>query len=85
MSTGKIITRRQCRAGRALLGWSQERLAQAAQVSVPTVTNFENGVSMPVRNNLVAIRTALEAAGVLFIPANGGGPGVRLREPVEDD
>ena len=84
MSTGKM-TRRQCRAGRALLGWSQERLAQAAQVAVPTVTNFENGVSMPVRNNLLAIRTAIETAGVVFIPSNGGGPGVRLRDPVEED
>jgi hypothetical protein len=27
------------------------------------------------------IRTALEAAGVEFIPENGGGPGVRLRKP----
>ena len=85
MSTGKIVTRRQCRAGRALLGWSQERLAQAAQVAVPTVTNFENGVSTPVRNNLLAVRSALETAGVVLIPANGGGPGVRLREPIEDD
>jgi hypothetical protein len=34
---------------------------------------------MTAPNNL-AIRWALEAAGVEFIDANGGGPGVRLRE-----
>jgi hypothetical protein len=33
---------------------------------------------MTVPNNL-AIRLALEAAGVEFIDANGGGPRVRLR------
>jgi hypothetical protein len=35
--------------------------------------------SMTAVNNL-AIRRALEDAGVDFIEANGGGPGVRLRE-----
>jgi hypothetical protein len=33
--------------------------------------------SLTAANNL-AIRSALEAAGVEFINANGGGPGVRL-------
>ncbi|WP_241239829.1 hypothetical protein [Silicimonas algicola] len=28
---------------------------------------------------MTAIRAAFEAAGVEFIPQNGGGPGVRLR------
>jgi hypothetical protein len=31
--------------------------------------------------NALVIRLALEAAGVEFIDANGGGPGVRLRKP----
>ena len=31
--------------------------------------------------NDLAVRRALEAAGVEFIDENGGGPGVRLREP----
>jgi hypothetical protein len=31
-------------------------------------------------NNMSAIRTALEAAGVEFIDENGGGAGVRLRK-----
>ena len=30
--------------------------------------------------NEAAVRAALEAAGVEFIPENGGGPGVRLRK-----
>ena len=35
--------------------------------------------SLTVANDL-AVRRALEAAGVEFIDENGGGPGVRLRE-----
>jgi hypothetical protein len=31
--------------------------------------------------NDLAIRRALEAAGVEFIDENGGGPGVRLQKP----
>jgi hypothetical protein len=31
--------------------------------------------------NDLAIRRALEAAGIEFIDENGGGPGVRLRKP----
>lgn len=30
--------------------------------------------------NADAVRRALEAAGILFIPENGNGPGVRLRD-----
>jgi hypothetical protein len=32
------------------------------------------------KNNVAAVRSALEAAGVEFIAENGGGPGVRLRK-----
>jgi hypothetical protein len=39
----------------------------------------ENETSMTVANDL-AVRRALEAAGVEFIDGNGGGPGVRLRK-----
>ena len=39
----------------------------------------ENGTSLTAANEL-AIRRALEAAGVEFIDENGGGPGVRLRK-----
>jgi hypothetical protein len=39
----------------------------------------EAGTS-PTPPNELAIRRALEAAGVEFIEENGGGPGVRLRK-----
>jgi transcriptional regulator with XRE-family HTH domain len=79
------LTRRQCRAARALLGWSQERLAESAQVSQSTIANFESGFSVPMRNNLVVVRQVLEEAGIEFIPSNGGGQGVRLRVPLDED
>ncbi|MBN8872856.1 MAG: helix-turn-helix transcriptional regulator [Rhodospirillales bacterium] len=69
----------QCRAGRGLVNWSQERLAEAAEVSVTALRNFERGATQPMRRNLAALRAALEAGGVEFIEENGGGPGVRLR------
>lgn len=75
------MTPEQCRAARGLTNVSQEELAKAARVGASTVRNFEAGRSMPVTNNLLAIREALEAMGVVFIPENGGGAGVRLRKP----
>ena len=32
-------------------------------------------------DNLARVKSALETAGVDFIPENGGGAGVRLRKP----
>ncbi|WP_275891104.1 helix-turn-helix transcriptional regulator [Gluconobacter frateurii] len=70
----------QCRGARGMLGISQTELAEAASVSRQTIVDFERGARTPYTNNLTAIRRALEAAGVEFIPQNGGGPGVRLKE-----
>jgi transcriptional regulator with XRE-family HTH domain len=75
-----MITAEQCRAARGLLNWSQQDLAQHAGIGVVTVHQFEAGASQPRRATLDVIRRAFEAGGVEFIDANGGGPGVRLRE-----
>ena len=75
------ITPALCRAARGLLGWNQDGLAKAAKVGLNTLRNFEAGRSAPMTNNLAAIQTALEGAGVLFIPENGGGVGLRFQNP----
>jgi transcriptional regulator with XRE-family HTH domain len=77
------LTSAQIRAARALLRWSAEDLARASALGVTTVRRAElteDETSMTAANDL-AVRRALEAAGVDFIEGNGGGPGVRLRQP----
>ena len=81
-SRGQPLTSAQIRSGRALIRWSAEDLARASAVGVTTIRRAElteSETSMTVANDL-AVRHALEAAGVEFIDANGGGPGVRLRK-----
>jgi predicted transcriptional regulator len=74
-----MITPAQIRAARALIEWKQTDLAKAAGVSEMSVKNIERGTTDPRVSTLQAIRTALEAAGVIFIASNGDGPGVRLK------
>jgi transcriptional regulator with XRE-family HTH domain len=74
------ITGSQCRAARGLIGMDQNTLAEAASVARGTLIDFERGNRTPGANNIAAIRTALEAAGVEFIAENGGGAGVRLKK-----
>jgi transcriptional regulator with XRE-family HTH domain len=75
------LTTAQLRAARALLEWSVDDLASIADVHRNTVLRAEKGeASGP---TLAAIRLALEGAGVQFIPRNGGGEGVRLKEATE--
>lgn len=71
----------QCRGARALLNLSQVELAGCAHIARATLADFERGIRMPTYNNLRAIQGALEAAGVIFVSANGGGTGVRLHQP----
>jgi transcriptional regulator with XRE-family HTH domain len=79
-----MITSAQCRAGRGLLAWSQQELADAAGVGVVTVHQLEAGTSEPRRATLEVLRRAFEKAGVEFIDENGGGPGVRLRKSAKE-
>jgi transcriptional regulator with XRE-family HTH domain len=72
------LTAAQSRMARAALGLGVRDLAKAAGVSPDTVARLERGEDLRPAT-VAAIRAALEAAGVVFIPQNGGGPGVRLR------
>ncbi len=57
-------------------------LASAANVSVPTLRRMEAsaGPAAGLLNNVLAVRRALEAAGIIFVESNGEGPGVRVRK-----
>ena len=76
-----MTTASQLRAARALLGWSQPQVAEAAGLSTMTIKRAE-GTGKPAASAeaIAAIRTALDSAGVEFIEQNGSGPGVRLKE-----
>jgi hypothetical protein len=80
---GKPLVSDQIRAARALLRWSAEDLARESAVSVATIRRAELTDKETLMNaaNDLAIRHALEAAGIEFIDENGGGPGVRLKKP----
>ena len=79
-----MVTPEQCRAGRALLAWSQQQLAAKARVAIVTVQQLEAGIGQPRWATLDVIRRALETAGVEFIAENGGGAGVRLRKRAKE-
>ena len=76
------ISIRQIKAARSLLGWSQDDLAERSGVSKPTIGRLEAIDSDdPIGGRPEtgeALVSALEKAGVEFIPENGGGAGVRL-------
>lgn len=77
-----MIDAAQMRAARALLGWSQGELAERSGVSLPTIKRMESiGPGRSSGDTIAAVQKALEAGGVVFIPANGGGAGVRMARP----
>jgi transcriptional regulator with XRE-family HTH domain len=77
-----LITVRQLKAARALLGWSQGDLARRSDISEPTIARLESaeGELGGREGTAQKIRGAIENAGIEFIEENGGGLGVRLRK-----
>ena len=80
-----MLTSRQMKAARALLGMDQRSLAAASGVSLPTIRRMEASADN-VRANvdtLVKVIEALEQAGVELIAegaaSSRGGRGVRLK------
>lgn len=75
-----MITPDQCRAARALLGWSVQDLANAASLGTATIKRFEAGQAMQAAT-VTAIADAVSDAGLLLLSAGDaspdGGEGVR--------
>ena len=63
---------------RAALQLGIRELAALAKVSPNTISRLERGESL-FESTLSDIRSALEAAGIEFIPENGGVAGARLK------
>ena len=66
----------QCRAARALLDWTQRRLARRAAVAESTLIEFERGRRRALPATRRRLQDALTSAGVQFIiagPENGVG------------
>jgi transcriptional regulator with XRE-family HTH domain len=83
----RMITSFQMKAARALLGIDQRRLAELAGLSLPTIQRMEASVGTVrgVVESLTKVVDALSEAGVELIGdharSEGGGRGVRLKEP----
>ena len=77
-----MISPRQVKAARALLGWSQQDLADRAIVSLNAITRLEGGQVDSRISTVAAVQRALTRAGVEFIAEDDRGPGVRLSRPV---
>ncbi len=77
------ITGAQIRAARALLRWTAEDLAESASVGLSTIrrAEAEDGPPSITAANSKLIRMTLENAGIQFITRNGGGVGVRFKDP----
>ena len=78
-----IITGRQLRAARALLGMEQVELAKRSRVAIGTIRRMESfdGEVGARTSTLSQVQKALEKAGVEFL--NDGQPGVRLKRSPE--
>lgn len=77
----------QCRAARALLGWSADQLAAKARVTPQWLERFERGGETAGDldpGEAERVLRALEEAGVEILAAGqastGGGPGLRIRQ-----
>jgi transcriptional regulator with XRE-family HTH domain len=63
-----------------MMDMTQSQVAEAADLGLSTVVDFEKQRRQISPEAIAAIQQALERAGIQFIEQNGGGPGVRLRK-----
>ncbi|HEY1631821.1 MAG TPA: helix-turn-helix domain-containing protein [Rhizomicrobium sp.] len=76
-----MVSSRQIRAARALLGWTQQALADRALVAVNSVRAIEAERSYVKPETVQSVRRAVEKGGIVFLEASTLGEGVRLARP----
>jgi transcriptional regulator with XRE-family HTH domain len=67
-----MITSRQVRAARALLGWTQEMLADKAVVALTALKRLESDPLKVREDTRHRVRRALQAAGIAFVSRDEG-------------
>ncbi|MCF3947359.1 helix-turn-helix domain-containing protein [Acidiphilium iwatense] len=78
-----MITARQSRAARALLGWTQETLADEARVSLTALKRLESENGFEVyESTRDQVRRAFEAAGIVLLSTDKGEGVLLLHERI---
>ena len=77
-----MISSRQIKAARALLGWKGQDLADKSGVGVTTLRRYETQEGVPNANASVikAIKDCLEGEGIVFSGDPVDSPGVSLNQ-----
>ena len=80
-----MFTGAQLRMARGYLRWSAKELAEKAGVAESTIKRMEQDEGFPIARgaNIEAVYKTLTGAGIIFVPENGGGVGIRVRKPAE--
>ncbi|PZM16889.1 DNA-binding protein [Rhizobium tubonense] len=83
-----MITAAQIRGARAMVGLSTEDLAADSKLPVASIQTIESDIASADAKAITAVRAALEARGILFLPSgsqDSGGPGVRMKSWDEEE
>lgn len=67
----RFITPAQCRAARALLNWTQPKLAKKCGMHIQTISSFEHETNTPTKKTLEKIYRAFEISGIEFTDGDG--------------
>ena len=74
-----IASPEQIRAARAMLGWSQQKLATEADIARSTLALIEKGHEDLNNATRAKVQKKLEDGGIEFLPPDGGrGEGIRF-------
>lgn len=68
-----MVSPDQCRAARALLGWSVAELAAASSLGTATIKRFEAGQVVNAAS-VTAVERAIAGAGLILLDAGEPGP-----------
>jgi predicted transcriptional regulator len=80
-----MITGAQIRMARGYAKLSAKNFAEVAGVAESTIKRMEatDGVPQSSGTNLEKVQNAIERLGIALVHQNGGGAGVRMRDPVK--